>query len=51
MVKQFFKKYDWIKIGGILVILGIDILIAIGIFSLFTACGEGCQIDIQLMYL
>gem|GEM_PF-4927633 len=38
MVKQFFKKYDWIKIAGILAIIGIDILLVLWFSSLFSTC-------------
>ena len=38
MVKKFFKKYDWIKIGSILVIIGVDILLVLWLFSLFSTC-------------
>lgn len=40
---KIFKKYDWIKISGILLIIAVDILFFIGIASLFSTCTKDSQ--------
>lgn len=44
MGQKFFKKYDWIKIYGLLTIVAIDILIIWGIASLFSTCAENSKV-------
>lgn len=45
---RFHKKYDWVKISGILIVLVIDVLIVIGIITLCSCrCIKINQIEYE----
>lgn len=43
MIKKILKRYDWMKIGGILAILAIDAAVILLSASLFSTCTNGCK--------